>query len=111
MAEDPHQIALGKRLRDLRVASGMSQEDLANAADITPKYLSQLENGHVNPSIGVVRALAEDGLKLSLSALFNFELSRDDAASLAEEVVRLLSGASERDRRKAVAALRAFCSE
>jgi len=89
----------------------MSQEELASAADITPKYLSQLENGHVNPSVGVVRALAENGLKVSLSVFFNFGLSGEDAAALAGEVTRLLSGVTPAERVKAVAALRAFCTE
>lgn len=109
VAEDSYQIALGKRVRELRASKSLSQEELADASKITAKYLSQLENGHVNPSVGVLRALAEEGLKVSLSEFFNFSLSAGDADEVKNEVVRLLSGVPQRDREKALAALRAFC--
>jgi transcriptional regulator with XRE-family HTH domain len=36
----------------------MSQEDLAEAADVHPTWISRLENGGVNPSWGTVRRIA-----------------------------------------------------
>jgi len=106
---DSHQVALGKRVRELRASRNLSQEQLADASDITAKYLSQLENGHVNPSVGVMRAVAEDGLRVSLSTFFNFGFSGEDADAVSQEVVRLLSGAKKKERERALAALRAFC--
>ena len=46
----------------------MSQEALAFAADLTPSYLSQIEAGKRNPSIGALYRLSS-ALQLDLSEL------------------------------------------
>ena len=50
---------LAWNLRRLRVAKKLSQESLAVDADVNVSYISQLENGLENPSIGLVERLAE----------------------------------------------------
>lgn len=87
----------------------MNQEDLASAAEITAKYLSQLENGHVNPSVGVLRAIAEDGFKVPLSTFLNFRVGKGEGDAVREELEGLLGSVSSEDRRKVLAAIRAFC--
>ncbi|MCA1021073.1 helix-turn-helix domain-containing protein [Halobacillus litoralis] len=50
----PHtliQKAVGKHLRDLRLAQGLSQEELAYRAGMHPTYISGIERGRRNPSI------------------------------------------------------------
>jgi KaiC/GvpD/RAD55 family RecA-like ATPase/quercetin dioxygenase-like cupin family protein len=42
---------LGIRLKDLRLKAGMSQKDLADKVDVTPSFLSQLENNQISPSL------------------------------------------------------------
>ncbi len=49
---------LAWNLRRLRVAKKLSQESLAVDAEVDVSYLSQLENGSENPSIGLVERLA-----------------------------------------------------
>jgi transcriptional regulator with XRE-family HTH domain len=41
----------GKRVRQLRLARGWSQERLAERADISTPYLSGVERGHRNPTL------------------------------------------------------------
>ena len=41
--------ALGKRMQDARIAKGLTQADLAQRVDLTPKYLSNLECGFRMP--------------------------------------------------------------
>ena len=41
--------ALGKRMQDVRTAKGLTQADLAQMVDLTPKYLSNLECGFRMP--------------------------------------------------------------
>ena len=41
--------ALGKRIQDARIAKGLTQADLAEMVDLTPKYLSNLECGFRMP--------------------------------------------------------------
>jgi len=42
---------LGGRLKDLRTRSGLSQKDLADKIDVTPSFISQLENNQISPSL------------------------------------------------------------
>lgn len=50
---------IGDNLRILRAKLRISQEDLAEKAGISPKYLTQIENEKVNPSILILFKLAK----------------------------------------------------
>jgi XRE family transcriptional regulator, aerobic/anaerobic benzoate catabolism transcriptional regulator len=50
---------LGKRIRRAREAKGMTQRALAERADITRKYVVDLEAGRYDPTVGVLRRLAK----------------------------------------------------
>lgn len=49
---------IGRAIRLLRESSGLSQEKLAEQAGITYQYLSAVENGKENFTIGILEALA-----------------------------------------------------
>jgi DNA-binding XRE family transcriptional regulator len=54
---------LGQRLRDARVASGLTQEEAASKAGIDYKCWQRLESGHVNPTVKtLVRAAGAVGI-------------------------------------------------
>jgi XRE family transcriptional regulator of biofilm formation len=56
-------------IRDLREKEGLTQEELAFKARVTPGYVAQLELGlRKNPSLDVVRRLAR-ALKVPLAEL------------------------------------------
>ncbi len=60
MRDDPWKtqlVALGALLRAQRVAAGLSLRDLAERAAVSNAYLSQLERGLHEPSLGVLRAV------------------------------------------------------
>lgn len=65
-------IRLGKRLRELRKTSGLSQDRTAELAGISGKYLGEVERGEVNATILVVAKLA-DVFQITLSDLMHFE--------------------------------------
>ncbi len=46
------------RLRELRLARGMTQLDLAGRASVTPNYVGKLENAGAAPGIDLVERLA-----------------------------------------------------
>lgn len=48
----------GKHVKNMRVACGISQEELAHRADIHTSYVSQLERGKKSPSFGVILRVA-----------------------------------------------------
>lgn len=61
-------IQLGKRVRALRIQRGISQERLADLADIHRNYISQIEGGKRNLSFFNVVKIAR-ALKVSPSKL------------------------------------------
>jgi KaiC/GvpD/RAD55 family RecA-like ATPase/mannose-6-phosphate isomerase-like protein (cupin superfamily) len=42
---------VGTRVKELRMKLGMSQKELAEKVDLTPSFISQLENNQISPSI------------------------------------------------------------
>ena len=53
------QQLVAHNLRKLRVKSGLSQENLAVDADIDRTYVSRMERGLENPTVGLLERLAE----------------------------------------------------
>lgn len=69
---DPHRVTFGRRIRTLRAARGMSQEQLADAAGVHRTYVSSLERGQRNVGLDNIYTLA-DALDVSPSKLFEIE--------------------------------------
>lgn len=44
-------LDIGPRIRDMRIARGMSQKELAERVDLTASFISQLENNQISPSL------------------------------------------------------------
>ena len=51
-------ISIGKTIKRLRIERRISQQDLARDSDLTPSFLSLVENGRRQPSLAVIRRLA-----------------------------------------------------
>lgn len=63
------QNTIGRTIRVLRAASGISQKDLAERAGIKPNYLSLVESGKREPSVSVLRTISQE-LHVPMSFLF-----------------------------------------
>ena len=50
--------SIGDRIRYIRTQKGMSQEELAEFADVSPVYISNVERGEKSVSLKVVIAVA-----------------------------------------------------
>lgn len=61
----------GERVRELRQAKGLSQEELAFKSGVHRTYLGGIERGERNPSLKNISAIAE-ALGVKLSELFAF---------------------------------------
>jgi transcriptional regulator with XRE-family HTH domain len=59
----------GSRVKELRLASGMSQEAFADKCGFARSYMSRVERGGANPSLDAIEALA-GGLKVRVAELF-----------------------------------------
>lgn len=61
----------GIHLRKVRIENSLSQEQLANDADIPINQIGRIERGEVNPSLSTLEAIAK-ALNLKLPELLNF---------------------------------------
>lgn len=53
-----HLRELGKRINEIRKIKRITQEDLAEKADLTVSYISKIETGKKNPTIAVIEKIA-----------------------------------------------------
>ena len=61
-------IAFAAVLRDLRDKAAMTQEQLAERADVSARFISLLETGKRQPSLSAMAAIS-DGLGIPMSDL------------------------------------------
>lgn len=65
----PIRKRFGQRVRELRKASGLSQEAFADKCGFARSYMSRVERGVANPSLDAVQIFA-DGLGVKVFELF-----------------------------------------
>jgi transcriptional regulator with XRE-family HTH domain len=51
--------AFGKRLREVRESKGLSQQELADYADISVTQVGRIERGYINTTISTIHVLAD----------------------------------------------------
>ncbi len=91
---EAHLRHLGERIRGFRAARGMTRRDLSVHADVSERYLADLERGAANPSVGVLWRIAE-----AMGAPFDTILATGPSGADAESALdRLLAnlGAEQR---------------
>jgi transcriptional regulator with XRE-family HTH domain len=82
--------SFGLRIKELRDTKGMTQEDLADAANLFRTYLSRIETGAANPSLTVIHSLAR-ALSESVESVLQLPV-RTDVPSKTLGVVRISRG-------------------
>ena len=65
--------AIGERVRKLRLDNNLSQEDLANEADIPISQIGRIERGETNPTISTLHVIAS-ALNVELKLLVDIKL-------------------------------------
>ncbi|ABW68514.1 helix-turn-helix domain-containing protein [Desulfosudis oleivorans] len=76
---------LGIRLKELRLAKNLKQEDIEKKHGFNYRYYGRLERGEINPSLETLNKLCEI-FDVSLAALFQF-LNPDDKLSTERESI------------------------
>jgi XRE family transcriptional regulator, aerobic/anaerobic benzoate catabolism transcriptional regulator len=69
---DPFLIQLGERTRRLRARAGLTRRELAREADVSERHLANLESGTGNPSVQILKQVAQ-ALNCSLAELVGDE--------------------------------------
>ena len=86
-------VLFGRRIRELRMKQGMTQEKLAECAGIDLSQLSRMEkkkNGHGNPKFETLERIA-GALKVRSHELLDFSQHQSEE-SLRADIVTLLDG-------------------
>lgn len=68
---------LGKRIKKLRVKKYPTQEDFSIASDVSPTYISQVENGISSPSHDVLKKIAK-ALDITVSILVDTDADENN---------------------------------
>lgn len=100
---DPIERVVGRRVRVLRTAAGLTQQELARRAKISAKFVSLVETGKVNTSIGVLSRVAA-AVGIPLSTFFDADALADDVAA----ITVLVSAQPKAARKQALHVLRAL---
>lgn len=66
-------VKVGKRITQLRKAKNLSQEKFSYEAEMERTYLTHIENGRKNISIGTLQKITS-ALDVSIKEFFNHEL-------------------------------------
>jgi len=84
-----HLRRLGEHIRSQRRFSQLSQRELARLADLSDTYMSQLERGLHEPSIRVLRSLANSlGIKPNELIMFAAGLPVDQTGVTTEDAIK-----------------------
>ena len=106
-----HLQRLGGYLRAQRQFAHLSQRQLADMADLSDTYMSQLERGLHEPSIRVLRALAEN-LGLSTDQLLRRAAGLDgdvaDVTGSTEEAIRRDGRFTDAQKRALLGVVRSY---
>lgn len=97
---------IGRRIKELRKARGVSQEAVAEKMGIDAKYLGFIEQGRGNPTLGVLIKLAET-LRVEIDQLFNIRWTSLSDAEIRRKLRVTLDGAEGERLREMAALLRA----
>jgi transcriptional regulator with XRE-family HTH domain len=100
---------LGEFIKSQRQLSQLTQRELARLADLSDTYMSQLERGLHEPSIRVLKALAESlGIRPDQLIMYAAGLSTDEPAVTTEEAIRRDERLTPAQRRALGAVLRSY---
>ncbi len=104
---DPLVAEVGRRIRELRTARGLSQERLAEAAGLTLESISRAERGASEISITSLARVCE-ALRIDLAGFFGKTKvpKSNRAPRQAEQIAALLRNRTPREARRVLAIVR-----
>lgn len=90
-------FSCGKRIKELRVERGLSQERVALNAGITPAYLGLVERGQRNATVNIVERICA---AMNVTLRDFFAESNDDTSldTIDKQVLAQLNGLSKEEK-------------
>jgi transcriptional regulator with XRE-family HTH domain len=100
---------LGEFIKAQRALNQLSQRELARLADLSDTYLSQLERGRHEPSLSVLRALADSlGIRPDELILYAAGVPMRNDPVTTEEVIRGDTRLTQAQRSALLGVLRSY---
>lgn len=82
---------VGKRLREIRLAHGLSQRELARRSTVSNAAISQIEGNKTDPSIGLLKRVLA-GIPISVADFFNEEIEANTRVFFREDELSEIAG-------------------
>ena len=104
---------VGNRIRELRKARGLSQEQLAEYADLHPTYIGEIERAETNVSLRTLQKIA-DALKTNVANLIPSPISKQPATEaelLTSQILGLVRNQAPRIQRAILNILKPLIDE
>ena len=109
---EAHLRQVGDYIKAHRAMNQLSQRELARMADLSDSYMSQLERGRHEPSISVLRALADSlGIRPDELLLYAAGLPLREDPVTTEEAIRADVRLSPSQRSALLGVLQSYLSE
>lgn len=70
-------ILIGKKLKQIRISRGISQEQLSEMIYLSPRQMSIIETGNSYPSLDTFIRIAEK-LEFNINEFFNIDIKKGD---------------------------------
>ncbi len=96
---------LGKRVKELRIANELTQNQVAEALHVTPGYISNVENDRTAMSLRVLSYYAQL-TGITLDALVGKVEPEYETTALDHEILAALSGLTNEQKRKMLDTIR-----
>lgn len=96
---------VGEKIRQLRIAKGLSQEKLGELAELNSNYIGQIERGEKSISVYTLKKIA-NGLSLSMEELFK-KIDPANHTDALEQIIAMLQERPINEHVKALALLQA----
>lgn len=80
---------IGNTIKEIRVKKGLKQNEFAQKCNLTQAYVSKIEGNRQEPTLGVLKTIAEV-LKTPLPVLFFHSMTLDDIEPKKREAFQII---------------------
>lgn len=96
---ESERLLLGRRIRSLRNIKGWTQEELGKQADLSYKFIGEIERGQQNPSLDTIVKIAS-AMKVDLPEIFRFEHEVISRSVVENRIGRIVKALPDDDMRR-----------
>lgn len=97
---------ISQKLKELRLSKNLTQEYVANVADVNTSHICNIENNRVKVSLSTLVQIC-NALDVSVDYILSNEYTHPDSA-LEQEILRELSHCSKEDKEKILKIIKIF---